>query len=166
MRGSPNATVLGSLTGQKYEKETEINIPPCSHRQVSSSLLYSHISASVPHTTANLWTCSRPGLQVLLLLFPPPEFTSRCPPVLPNHFFSPAPTCQIFSPVYSAATATFLCAGWSGAKAGGSSWGRSCTRCFSLSYSRGSTVGAYEEVMLQNRKHFQMWAALVFFQMR
>lgn len=94
MGGSPNCTLLGSLTGQKCEKETEINIPPCSHRQVFS-LLYNHLSALVPHTPAKLWTCSSAGLQALLLLFPSPCVSipmSCCPsqplpPSFRNLFF-------------------------------------------------------------------------------
>lgn len=52
--GSPNSTLLASLTGQKCEIETEINICPHSHRQVFT-LLYHHLNTLAPHTTAKLW---------------------------------------------------------------------------------------------------------------
>lgn len=160
MGGSPNATVLGSLTGQKREKETEINVPPCSHGQVSFSLLYNHLSASVPRTTADLWTCSRAGLQVLLLLFLPPCISiplSSCPsqPLLPS-----CPNLSDFQPSLQCSHCNISMCRMEQQKAGGNSWGHSCTRSFGPTCSRGSTFGAYEEVMLQKRKHFQIQAAL------
>lgn len=64
MGGSPNCALLGSWTGQKHEKETEINTSSCSHRQVFFSLLYKHPNASAPNTTAKLKACCSARSQV------------------------------------------------------------------------------------------------------
>lgn len=88
-------TLLGSWTEQKYEKEAEINTPSCFHRQVFFSLLYNHLSALAPYTTAKPQACSSARSQAWLLLFPSPctsillfwSPSQPLPPFFSNLFF-------------------------------------------------------------------------------
>lgn len=78
-----------------------------------------------------------------------PALPSCCPDVLHNHFFPPFHLVflshQIFSPVHSAGTATFLHTGQSDAEAGGNSWERPCISCSSPTYSHCTTFSVCDK---------------------
>lgn len=167
MEWSPNCTPLGSLTGQKCEKETEVSISPHSHRQVVFSLLYNHSSALVPHTTVKLWTSAVLDYKRCCCSFHHAAFPSCCPAVLHNYFFPPSPTCFSFMPDFQPSAQCWHC----NISMHRMEW------CKGRRKQLGSflhplfqpclfTFGAYDEqVMLQNKKHFQTQVALMFFLM-
>lgn len=131
MGGSPNCALLGSSTGQKGEKEAEINTPSCSHRQAFCSLLYNHPSALAPYTLPNFRPAAVPDHK-WLLIFPSPCTSILFSDVLHNHFFPPSFSfTSDFSPVHSAGPATFLHTRQSDAEAGGKSWECPCISSFS-----------------------------------
>lgn len=109
-----------------------------------ASLLFSSLQA--PKCFSSQHHCKTQGLLQCQITsgcwsFHHPALPSCCPDVLHN-FFPPSPSflsCQIFSPVHSAATATFLHPGYSNAEARGNSWECPCIPCFSPVYSHCST---------------------------
>lgn len=122
--------LMGSWTGQKYEKEAGINTPSYfSHRQV-------FCSPQPPECLGSLHHCKTPGLQqcqitsVAVALSIPLHFhpvvlmsiTTTSSLLLQLAFLSH----QIFSPVHSAATATFLHTRQTDAEVAGNSWECPC----------------------------------------
>lgn len=106
-------------------------------------------------TTGSLHHCKTPGLQqcqitsvaaalCITLHFHPVvlmSFTTTSSLLFQLVFLSH----QIFSPVHSAATATFLHTGQSEAEAGGNSWERPCISCCSPTYSHCTTFSVCDK---------------------